>query len=58
MTAGRTGSARTSVAGPSSPSASGNPTASMTTLKCELLLLSEDLNFGGGKTKRGVGNRG
>lgn len=58
MTAGRTGGARTGVAGPPSPSASGNPTASMTTLKCKLLLLPEDLDFGGGETKRGVGNRG
>ena len=30
----------------------------MATLKRNLLLLSEDLDLGGGKAKRGVGNRG
>lgn len=58
MTASRTDGARTRVAIPSGPSASGNPTAGMATLKRNLLLLSEDLDFGGGEAKRGVGNRG
>ena len=58
MTASRADSARARVAIPSGPSASGNPTAGMATLKRNLLLLSEDLDFGGGEAKRGVGNRG
>ena len=58
MTTGRTGSARTRIAGPSNPSASGDSTTGMTTLKRNLLLLSEDLDFGGGEAKRGVRNRG
>lgn len=58
MTAGSTGGARARIAGPSGPSASGNPIAGMATLKSNLLLLSEDLDLGGGKAKRSVGDRG
>lgn len=39
MAAGRTGSARARVAGPSSPSAPGDAIPSMPILKCNLLLL-------------------
>lgn len=58
MTAGGTGGTRTRVAASTRSSAPGNPAGGMATLERNLLLLSEDLDLGGGEAKRGVGNRG
>jgi hypothetical protein len=58
LTAGGTGRARAGVAGSSGSSAPGHPIAGMAALQGNLLLLSEDLDLGGGKAKRSVGNRG
>jgi hypothetical protein len=58
VTAGGTGSARAGVACTSSTSAPGSPIASVSALQSNLLLLTENLDLGGGEAKRGVGNRG
>lgn len=57
LAAGGAGRARTGVAGSSCPSAPRNTISGMA-LQGDLLLLSEDLDLGGGKAKRGVGDRG
>lgn len=58
VTAGGAGSPRAGVAGSTGPSAPGNPIAGMATLQRDLLLLPEDLDLGGSKAKRSVGDRG
>lgn len=57
LAAGSTGRAGAGVAGSTSTAAPGNPIASMAALQGNLLLLSEDLDLGGGEAKRGVGDR-
>lgn len=58
LTAGGAGSARAGVAGSPCSPAPGNPIAGMAALQGNLLLLSEDLDLGGGEAKRSVGDRG
>lgn len=58
LAAGGTGSARAGVACSPGASAPGHSIAGMAALQGNLLLLSEDLDLGGGQAKRSIGNRG
>lgn len=56
LAAGGAGSARAGVAGSPGSPAARHPIAGMA-LQGNLLLLSEDLDLGGGEAKRGIGDR-